>query len=70
MWQRNEDDINREVLEWKFYGGKTSRTTKKIWLYAVEKNLNRIGVQKWKELDGDREKWRDLVTEVEILKEY
>jgi hypothetical protein len=36
----------------------------------VEEDLQRMGVQNWKELAQDRDKWRDLVMAVKTLKEF
>jgi len=41
-----------------------------LQLDAVDENLNRMGVQDWRKLAQDREKWRDLVMEVKTIKEY
>ena len=70
MWRRSEDDINRVILEWKPTGKRPRGRPRKRWLDGVEEDLQRMGVQDWKELAQDREKWRDLVMAVKTLKEY
>ncbi|KAL4132173.1 hypothetical protein QTP88_009380 [Uroleucon formosanum] len=70
MWRRSEDDINRVILEWKPTGKRPRRRPRKRWLDGVEKDLHRMGVQDWKKLAQDRDKWRDLVMAVKTLKDY
>ena len=70
MWRRSEDDINRVILEWKPTGKRPRGRPRKRWLDGVEEDLHRMGVQDWKELAQDRDKWRDLVMAVKTLKEY
>lgn len=36
MWRRNEDDMNRIVLEWKVTGKKLQKRPRKRWLDAEE----------------------------------
>lgn len=38
---------------------------KKKWLNVMKEELNRIGVQEWRELDRDSKKWRNLDEEEE-----
>ncbi|KAL4112236.1 hypothetical protein QTP88_016061 [Uroleucon formosanum] len=64
MWRRSEHNINRVVLEWKPTGKRPRGRPRKRWLDVVKKDLYRIGVQDWKELAQDRDKWRDLVMAV------
>ncbi|KAE9523651.1 hypothetical protein AGLY_016203 [Aphis glycines] len=40
---------------------------RKRWLDLMEDDLYRMGVQDWKELAQDRDKWRDLVMAVKTL---
>jgi hypothetical protein len=70
MWRRSEDDINRVILEWKPTGKRPRGRPRKRWLDGVEEDLHRMGVQNWKELAQDRDKWSDLVMAVKTLKEY
>jgi len=70
MWWRSEDDLNRVVLECKSTGKRPRGRPRKRWLDVVEEDLNRMGVQDWRELVQDRDKWRDLVMAVKTLKEY
>jgi hypothetical protein len=39
-------------------------------LDVVEEDLERLGVQEWREVVQDREKWRDIVMAAKTLKEY
>jgi len=36
----------------------------------VEKDLEKLGVQEWREVVQDREKWRDIVMAAKTLREY
>jgi hypothetical protein len=39
-------------------------------LDVVEEDLERLGVQEWREVVQDREKWRDIVMAVKTFREY
>lgn len=45
MQRKNEDDINRVVLEWKPTGNRPRGRPRKIWLDVVEEDLGRIGFE-------------------------
>ncbi|KAF0762399.1 Reverse transcriptase domain-containing protein [Aphis craccivora] len=64
------DDIRRVVLEWKPTRKRPRGRPRKRWLDVVEEDLYRMGVQDWRVLAQDRDKWRDLVMAVKTLKEY
>ena len=68
MWRRSEDDISRVVLEWKLTGKIPQGRPRKRWLDVVEEDLFRMVVQDWREIAQDRDKWRDLVMAVKLLK--
>jgi hypothetical protein len=40
-----------------------------LWLDVVEKDLEDLGVQDWREIVQDRDKWSDLVMAAETLGE-
>jgi len=56
IWRHSEDDINRVDLEWKPMGKRPRGQPRKRWLDVLEEDLNRMGVQEWRELARDREK--------------
>jgi len=54
--RRSEDDISRTILNWKPMGKRPRGRPRKKWLDVVEKDLERLGVQEWREVVQDREK--------------
>jgi hypothetical protein len=53
---RSEDDISRRILNWKPMGKRPRGRPRKRWLDVVEKDLERLEVQEWKEIVRDHEK--------------
>lgn len=71
IWRRNEDDIKyRITFERKPTGKRPRGRQRKRWLDVVEEDLDRTGVQEWRDLARDREKWRDLVMTVKTRRQY
>jgi hypothetical protein len=68
--QRSEDDISRTILNWKPMGKRPRGRPRKRWLDVVEEDLERLGVQEWREVVQDREKWRDIVMAAKTLRDY
>lgn len=55
MW-RSENDISRTILNWKPLGKRPRGRPRKRWMDVVEEDLERLGVQEWREIVQDREK--------------
>jgi len=51
-------------------GKRPRERPRKRWLDVVEEDLERLGVQEWREVVQDHEKWREIVMAAKILREY
>ena len=67
--RRNSDAVTKMVLNWKPEGKRPRGRPRKICLDVVEKDLEDLGVQDWREIVQDRDKWSDLVMAAETLGE-
>lgn len=46
--RRNEDDIDRAVLEWRPAGKRSRGPSRKKWLHVVEEDLDRMELREWR----------------------
>ena len=53
-----QDD--QKVLRSKLEGTRRRGRPRKIWKDEVERDLQVLGVRRWRELAADREKWKDI----------
>lgn len=65
----SDDKINKRVLSWKPTGKRPRGRPRKRWIDAVE-GLNRIGVNDWRNIVLDREKWHEVVMAGKTLVEW
>jgi len=61
IMRRSEGETIRAVIEWKPEGKRPRGRPRKRWLDVVEEDLKAVGVQEWKEIIQDRERWKDIV---------
>lgn len=67
--RRNTDTVTKIVLNWKLEGKKPWGRPRKRWMDIVEKDLENLGVQDWREFVQERDKWGDLVRAAKTLGE-
>jgi hypothetical protein len=56
-----EDRMPRNIFTQELEGTKRKGTPRKGWREEVERDLQVLGVRRWRELVIDREKWRGIV---------
>ncbi|KAL4113792.1 hypothetical protein QTP88_017365 [Uroleucon formosanum] len=61
IMRRSEEETIRAVIEWQPEGKRPRGRPRKRWLDIIEEDLKTVGVEEWKEIIQDREKWRDTV---------
>ena len=55
----------KKIFTQKLEGTKGRGIPRKGWKEEVERGLQVLGVRRWRELVTDREKWKDIVRQVE-----
>ena len=61
--------IIKTVMSWKPTGKRPRGRPRKRWMDVVEEDLKRIGVNDWRNIIHDREKWREVVMAAKTLVE-
>jgi len=56
-----EDRILKKIFTQELEGTKRRGRTRKGWKEEVERDLQVLGVRRWRELVADRKKWKDIV---------
>jgi hypothetical protein len=56
-----EDRMPKEIFTQKLEGTGQRGRPSKGWQEEVERDLQVLGVRRWRELVTDRKKWRDIV---------
>jgi len=56
-----EDRMPRKIFTQELEGARRRGRPRKEWKEEVERNLQVLGVRRWRELVIDREKWKDIV---------
>jgi hypothetical protein len=64
---RNTDALTKVALNWKPEGRRPGGRPRKRWMDVMEKDLEDLGAQNWRELVQDRDKWDDLVMAAKTL---
>lgn len=67
--RRNTDEVIKIALNWKPEEKRPRGHPRKRWLDVVEKDLEDLGVQNWREIVQDRDTWSDLVMVAKTLGE-
>ncbi|KAL4089314.1 hypothetical protein QTP88_024368 [Uroleucon formosanum] len=67
IMRRSEEETIRAVIEWQPEGKRPRGRPRKRWLDIIEEDLKTVGVEEWKEIIQDREKWRDTVLAAKTL---
>jgi hypothetical protein len=69
VMRRNKDALTKVALNWKPEGRRPRGRPRKRWMDVVEKDLEDLGAQNWREIVQDRDKWDDLVMAAKTLGE-
>jgi hypothetical protein len=56
-----EDRMPKKIVTQELEGTRRRGRPRKRWKEEVEKDLQVLGVRRWKELVTDRKKWRNIV---------
>jgi len=56
-----EDRMPKKIFTQELEGTRRRRRPTKRWREEVERDLQELGVRRWRELVGDRKKWKDIV---------
>jgi len=56
-----EDRMPKKIFTQELEGARRKGRPRKRWKEEVERDLQVLGVRKWRELVGDRKKWKDIV---------
>jgi hypothetical protein len=56
-----EDRTPKKIFTQELEGTRRRRRPRKRWKEEVERDLQALGVRRWRELVTDRKKWRDIV---------
>jgi hypothetical protein len=58
-----EDRMPKKIFTQELEGTRRRGRRRKRWSEEVERNLQVLGVRRWRELTKDRDKWRGIVGE-------
>jgi hypothetical protein len=56
-----EDRMPKKIFTQELEGSRRRGRPRKRWKEEVERDLQVLGVRRWRELVSDRRKWRDIV---------
>ena len=56
-----EDRVPKKIVTQELEGTRRGGRPRKRWKEEVERDLQVLGVRRWRELVADREKWKDIV---------
>jgi len=56
-----EDRINKKIFTQELGGTGRKGRPRKSWKEEVERDLQVLGVRRWRDLVADRKKWKDIV---------
>jgi hypothetical protein len=56
-----EDRMPKKIFTHKLEGTRRKGRPRKRWKEEVERDLQVLGVRRWRELVADRRKWKDIV---------
>jgi len=56
----------KKIFTQELEGSRRRVRPRKGWKEEVERNLQVLGVRRWKELVADRKKWKDIVRQAKV----
>jgi hypothetical protein len=59
-----EDRMPKKIFAQELEGARRRRRPRKRWKEEVERDLQVLGVRRWRELVSDTKKWRDIARQV------
>jgi len=59
-----EDRMTKKIFTQELEGARRRGRPRKRWKEEVERDLQVLGVRRWRELVADRKKWKDTVRQV------
>jgi len=59
-----EERMSKKILTEGLEGTRRRGRLRKRWKEEVERDLQMLGVRRWRELVADRKKWKDIVRQV------
>ena len=59
--RKEEDRMPQKILNQELEGTRRRGRPRKRWKEEVERDLQVLGVRRWRELVADRKKWKDIV---------
>ena len=69
IMRRGESDTTKLALEWKPHGKRPRGRPRKRWIDVVEEDLRNMGINAWREMVLDRDRWREVVSAAKTLRE-
>ena len=64
LGKMEEDRMPKKIFTQEVEGTRRRGRPRKRWKEAVERDLQVLGVRRWRELVADRKKWMDIVRQV------
>jgi len=61
LQRMEEDRMPKKILTQELEGTRRSGRPRKRWKEEAERDLQVLGVRRWRELVADRKKWKDIV---------
>ena len=61
-----EDRMPKTIFTQELVGTRRMRRPRKGWKEEVERDLQVLGVRRWRELVADRKKWKDIVRQAKV----
>ena len=61
-----EDRMPKKIFTQELEGTRRRVRPRKIWKEEVERDLQVLGVRRWRELVADRKKWKDIVRQAKV----
>jgi hypothetical protein len=61
-----EDRMPRKIFTQELEGTRRRGRPRKRWKEELERDLQVLGVRRWRELVADRKKWKDIVQQAKV----
>ena len=62
-----EDRMPKKIFTQELEGTRRRRRPRKGWKGEVERDLQVLGVRRWRELVADGKKWKDIIRQAKAL---